>query len=200
MSTRGKNMLSILIPSRNEPGINEFVRDVESLGIAHEIIVSCDSESKGKGWALREAVKEAKGNLIAFIDGDNEIKARMLLRLLPFMEDCDVAVGSKRIMFAPLRRQIMTRLTRFWFRFLFGVQVDTQTGIKIFRRTALDMIGHYWDADGFIFDAEIIATLQKNGAKIVEVPIEAYIRRQLSWKTVWIIFKESVWLKWRMTF
>lgn len=193
-------MLSILIPDHKEPGILGFVKDLESLGIADEIIVSRDSESRGKGWALREAVNESKGDLIAFIDGDNEIKARMLLRLLPFMEDFDVVVGSKRIMFAPLRRKIMTNITRVWFRFLFGVQVDTQTGIKIFRRSSLDMIGRYWEANGFIFDVEIIATLQNNGAKIVEVPIEAYIRRQLSLKTVWIIFKESLWLKWRLMF
>jgi len=131
------------------------------------------------------------------LDGDGEISARMLLRLLPFLEDFDVVVGSKRITHAPLRRKIMTHVTRIWFRFLFGVQVDTQTGIKLFRRTALESLDWNWESNGFCFDLEIISRLQKKGVKIVEVPIECFIRRQLPFKRIWIMFKESLWLWWR---
>jgi glycosyltransferase involved in cell wall biosynthesis len=193
-------MLSILIPSRNEKFIDKFVHEVESLGIAHEIIISKDSESKGKGWCLREALKESKGDLIAFIDGDGDIPPRMFRRLLPFLEDFDVVVGSKRITHSPLRRKIMTHVTRIWFRFLYGVQADTQTGIKLFRRKALKSINWTWEANGFIFDAEIIARLQRAGVKIVEVPIECEIRRQLAFKTIFRIAAESIWLKWRLLF
>ena len=93
----------------------------------------------------------------------------------------------------------MTHLTRLWFRFLFGVQFDTQTGIKLFRREALESLDH-WESNGFIFDAEIIARLQAKGYKIVEVPIECEIRRQLAIKTIFRIFGESLWLKCRLLF
>lgn len=191
-------MLSVLIPDHNENGIKEFVQEVEALNIADEIIVCKDSESKGKGWALREAILQSKGDLIAFIDGDNEIPPRMFYRLLPFLEDFDVVVGSKRITKSPLRRKIMTHVTRVWFRFLFGIQVDSQTGIKIFRRSVFDFSDGCWKSNGFCFDLEIIAKLQKNGISMVEVPIECEIRRQLSFKTIFRITWESLCLKWRL--
>ena len=190
-------MLSILVPWHNEEHIRVFVDGLEKIVPAHEIIIARDRESRGKGWALREAFKQSSGDKIAFIDGDGDIPARMLLRLLPFLDDFDVVAGSKRITRSPLRRKIMTHVTRIWFKFLFGVYVDTQTGIKLFRRNALESLD-FWESNGFIFDAEIIARLQKKGFKMVEVPIECEIRKQLAFKTIFRIAGESLWLKWRL--
>lgn len=193
-------MLSILIPNHNEKEIYDVISDIEKLNIAHEIIIANDGESRGKGWALREAFRESKGDVIAFIDGDSDVCPRMLLRLIPFLSDFPVVTGSKRITHSPLRRKIMTHLTRIWFRFLFGVYVDTQTGLKLFRREALEALDGGWKSSGFIFDAEIIARLQRKGFKMVEVPIEVEIRKQLAFKTIFRIFGESLWLRWRLWF
>ena len=132
------------------------------------------------------------------LDGDGEIPARMLLRLLPFLDDFPIVVGSKRITHAPLRRKIMTHVTRVWFRFLFGIYVDSQTGIKLFKREALEALDWSWESTGFIYDCEVLARLQKKGFKMVEVPIECEIRRQLAFKMIFRIFMESLWLKWRL--
>lgn len=193
-------MLSVILPSSNEPLIHRAVKDVCEQLPASEILVSNDGERRGKGWAIRQAMEYAKGDQIAFLDGDLEIPARMLLRLIPFLSDFDVVVGSKRITKSPLRRKIMTRLTRLWFKFLFGVRCDTQTGIKLFKKTALDALDGGWESNGFIFDVEIIARLQRKGFRIIEVPIECEIRRQLAFKTIWTIFKESLWLRFRLWF
>lgn len=190
-------MLSILIPARNETYIQLFMDEVEAMLPAHEIVVCNDRESRGKGWALREAFNESRGDLVAFIDGDGDIPPRMLKRLLPFLEDFDVVVGSKRITRAPLRRKVMTHVTRWWFRLLFGVQVDTQTGIKLFRRKALESLD-FWASNGFIFDVEIITRLQEKGFKIIEVPVEVEIKKQLAFKTIFRIAGESLWLKCRL--
>ncbi len=154
-----------------------------------------DRGSRGKGWALREAFKVSKGDLVSFIDGDGDCCARMLLRLLPFAEDFPVVVGSKRITKSPLRRKIMTHVTRWWFRLLFGVKVDTQTGIKIFHREALEKLENGWACDDFLFDLEIIARLQKLNVKMVEVPVEVEIKRQVSLKTIFLIAWGSICLR-----
>lgn len=166
---------------------------------AGEIIVARDREGKGKGWALRNAFGQSKGDIIAFIDGDGDIPVRMLGRLMPFLEDFDAVVGSKRITRSPMRRKVMTHVTRIWFRFLFGVQVDTQTGIKLFRRSALEQIDS-WDSNGFIFDVELLESLQRKGFKLVEVPVEVEIKKQLAFKTIFRITGESLWLKFRLLF
>lgn len=193
-------MLSILLPSKSELNLDSFIAEIERILPVHEIVIYNDRQGRGKGYALREAFEASKGDCVAFLDGDGEIPARMLLRLLPFIEDFDVVCGSKRITHSPLRRKIMTHVTRIWFRFLYGVQVDTQTGIKLFRRSALKALEGGWEASGFIFDAEIIARLQRKGLKIVEVPIECEIRRQLAFRTIFIIFGESLWLWFRLLF
>lgn len=193
-------MLSIILPNHNEENIHNFIREVENRLPVYEIIVSSDSESKGKGWCIRQALNLAKGDQIAFLDGDGDIPARMLLRMLPFLEDFDVVVGSKRITNSPPRRKVMTRLTRWWFKVLFGVKVDTQTGIKVFKREALEALNNCWESNGFIFDVEILANLQRLRYRMVEVPIECEIRRQLAFKTIFRIFGESLWLKSRLLF
>ena len=200
LGTLESKTLSIILPNKDEIGIHEFIKGIEDKLPVTEIIVSKDTERRGKGWAIRQALNYARGEWIAFLDGDGEIPARMLLRLIPFLEDFDVVVGSKRITKSPLRRKIMTRLTRIWFKLLFGVKCDTQTGIKLFRRSALQSLNWNWESNGFIFDAEIIARLQKKDMRIVEVPIECEIRRQLAVKTIKTIFLESLWLKWRLIF
>lgn len=192
--------LSILLPSRNEAKVHEFINELESLLPATEIIICNDRESRGKGWAVREALRQAQGHVVAFIDADGEIPARMLLRLIPFLEDFDAVVGSKRITHSPMRRKVMTHLTRFWFKILFGIKVDSQTGIKVFRREALEALGGGWESNGFVFDLEIISRLQEQGFRMVEVPIECELRRQLAFKTIFRIFGESLWLRWRLWF
>ena len=43
-------MLSILIPNNSEPFMNNLIETIEENLPAGQIIVSCDTESKGKGW------------------------------------------------------------------------------------------------------------------------------------------------------
>ena len=191
-------MLSIILPNHKEGTINQFIDEVERILPATEIIISCDSESKGKGWTVREGIKHAKGDHIAVIDGDGDIPARMLLRLLPFLDDFDAVVGSKRIGKSPMRRKVMTRLTRWWFKILYGLKVDTQTGIKLFRSEALDALNWSWESNGFIYDVEVLARLRDKGFRMIEVPIECDIKRQLAFKTIFRIFMESLWLRFRL--
>lgn len=189
-------MLSIILPSHREPEIQAFVSLVETHFPACEILVSSDSEGRGKGWAIRQAIAFAKGDQIAFLDGDGDIHPRMLLRLLPFLDDFDVVVGTKRIKHRHFSRRIVTVLSRIYIRTIFGLTCDTQTGIKLFRRSALVN----WKTDGFLFDVEILAGIHKNGGRIVEVPIEAEITERMSKGAVWKTFLESLILKFRLSF
>lgn len=187
------------MPSRDENLVRPLVDEIQEKIPCHEIIVYNDKEGRGKGHALREAFKESKGNIICFLDGDGDIPCRMLFRLLPFIEDFDAVVGSKRITHSPIRRKIMTHLTRLWFRFLFGIQVDTQTGIKLFRRSALESLDH-WYCNAWLYDVEILCQLKEKSLKLVEVPIECEIKSQLPVKRIFKILGESLWLKFRLLF
>jgi len=181
-------MLSIIIPNHNENDVDAFVIEVKRICPDAEVIVSNDECGIGKGWALRQGLEEATGDQIAFIDADGDIPPKMLKRLLPFLEDYDIVVGSKRMTNAPLHRKIITHLSRLYLRIVFNVGCDTQTGIKLFRRQALPE----WDTNGFMFDLEILAKARKNGCNIIEIPIEAEISASISKGVLWKSLIESI--------
>lgn len=188
-------MLSIILPSHREPEIQKFVELVERHRPACcEIIVSSDRYGKGKGWAIREALTRAKGDAVAFLDGDGDIHPRMLFRLLPFLDDFDAVVGTKRIAHKHFSRRVITLFSRLYIRVMFGLDFDTQTGIKIFRREVLG----YWRTDGFLFDVEVLYKIKKRGGRIIEVPIEAEIKERMSGRALWKTLVESLTLKFQL--
>ena len=161
-------MLSILIPSRNEPEIYAFVARLEMEIHPAQIIVYNDRYGQGKGYALREALKEATGDYFIFIDGDFDIKPYEIKKLIPYLKQYDVVVGNKGVP-KRLSRKILTILSRLWIRLLFNLCDDTQTGIKGFNYKP------EWITDGFAFDIEIIARAKQAGKRIVEIPIIAKV-------------------------
>jgi len=160
--------LSILIPSRDEPKIHEMVKEVErEFPEAHQIIVCNDSLGKGKGWAVREALSQCTGDTICFIDGDLDIHPRMIHRLLPFLKDYDIVVGKKQVR-GSLGRRLLTKCSRLYIKWLFGITNDTQTGIKLFKYYSLLP----WESSSYIFDLEILYKARMKGLQIIEVPVE----------------------------
>lgn len=186
--------LSIIIPSRNEPKILEMLAETEKLYPNAQIIVSNDRHSNGKGWAIRQGIQEAKGDIVCFIDGDLEIHPKMIKRLIPFLEDYDVVVGVKPIS-GLLSRRILTYLSRIYLALFFSLKVDSQTGIKLFKKEALCEFYN----NGFLFDLEILSVAKQNGFRMIEVPIEANVTRRMKAKSIWNTFKESItlWLELR---
>lgn len=160
-------MLSILIPCKEEPKIQQMLAETERLFPEAEIIVCNDRDGRGKGWALREALNNACGDIICFIDGDFDIDPKMINRLLPFVEEHDVILG-KRIIRGKIIRKAVSFLSRVYIRLFFGLLVETQCGLKIFKRKALPE----WKEDGFMYDLEIVTKARDAGFRIIEVPIE----------------------------
>jgi len=185
-------MLSVLIPNKgvSREQTDKFIDLVEKelSGVVGQIIVAFDAEGKGKRWAIREALSAATGDAIAFLDADRDIHPKMLRRLIPFLEDYDIVVGSKAVTDSPLHRKIITHLSRLYIRLVFGIKVDTQTGLKLFRREAL----HSWETNGFAFPIEILKKAKELKLRMVEVPIEVSIKDKMSLKMVIKTFLESI--------
>ena len=161
-------MLSILIPAYQEPKIREFMEQIEYDIIPNQIIVCNDRYGKGKGWALREALKEATGNRIVFIDGDGDIQPYEINKLITYMYQYDIVVGKKQLP-GSLNRKVLTYLSRLYILALFGLTIDTQTGIKAFNYKP------EWKTDGWAFDIEILYKAKKDGKSMIEVPIKAIV-------------------------
>src|SRR5690554_4511542 len=108
-----KNFVSILIPAYNEqerientliPLLNSKMIDeiividdgsqdhTAKKAIEKGVIVSRLEKNMGKGWALQHGVKQAKGNIIGFLDADTEESSIEIEKLVePVLDnDCDV--------------------------------------------------------------------------------------------------------------
>ncbi len=187
-------MMSVILPSANEPNATAMAQQVAELFPEAQIIVCNDRHRQGKGWAVRTALEEVKGDMVVFLDADGDIKPHMIKRLIPFIEDYDIVVGVKPIS-GLWSRRILTYLSRIYLAICFDIKVDSQTGIKLFKREAI--CDFY--SNGWLFDLEILSVAKQQGFRMIEVPIEANVTRKMKMISIWRTFKESItlWLELR---
>ena len=187
-------MVTIIIPNHNEENIELTLDALEEYALSlpgARLIVSCDRDGKGKGWAVRQAYEEFLLNdddIIAIIDGDLDIHPSTLGLLIPHLDKYDVVVGKKQP-HALLSRRILTTLSRWYIRFAFGIPVDTQTGIKVFKKKFLPT----WFLNSFAYDIEIMRNAYGLRARVLEVPVTATVTKKMKLsaivKTFWDTLK-----------
>lgn len=172
-------MMSIIIPCKNERDIAQMMIETEKVFPEAQIIVSSDRDGKGKGWALRQGLGYADGDVICFIDGDLDIHPKEINKLLPYLETNDVVVGSKTLS-GLWSRRIITLGSRLFIGLLFGLWFDTQTGVKLFKFSAMP----FWRNDSFAFDIEMLYMAKRSGARIKSVPVEVSIRKKMPTRSI----------------
>lgn len=192
-------MLSIIMPVHNEEMLSRAIWEIRRvlIGIKHEIIIIDDCSrfkvkdyylkdvmvirneyNMGKGRSLLKGMRLATHEFVVFLDADLQIHPREIKTFLRIRDlyDADVVIGNKRHPYS------QTNYTSFrWFvsntynliiRILFGFLLrDTQCGLKLFRRSVLDMMP---DIDRYAFDLELIVRLREKGCRIIDAPVNVY--------------------------
>lgn len=132
----------------------------------------------GKGHALRMGFDESRGSHIILLDADLDLPPWQIARLFARMKEAgtDIVIGSKRHpdseLSYPWRRQLMSNVYYLLIKLLFGMPLrDTQTGIKLFKRQALEWTFPRMLVKQFAFDIELLAIAHERGFKIAEVPV-----------------------------
>lgn len=208
--------LSLIIPTyKQERTIQKDIKNIkhslEDLGVKYEIIVVIDGRfdktalklkqlkfrnlkvvelitNQGKGYAVKMGVKEARGDVIGFLDAGMDIDPNGIEMLINHMiwYDADIIVGSKLHPVSqvdyPVYRRILSSGYRMMTRVLFGFKIrDTQAGIKLFKkRIAKDVFSRSLVKE-FAFDVEVLALAYKLGyTKIYEAPIKLEMKRNSS--------------------
>jgi len=206
-ATKHSPEISIVIPAYNEEdrlrGVIEMYRDFHS---NYEIIIVCNGcidktpdiairfeeedkriitlifeEKLGKGGAILEGFKVARGELVGFLDSDESVAPEDYLKLIHVIKttDSDGAIGSRYAEGAKITsdrsttRRVSSRMFNFLVRGITGLEFsDTQCGAKIFRIKPLDEIKDRMISVDYEFDVELLLRLKKRGYKIVEVPVK----------------------------
>lgn len=216
--TNHKPWLSVVIPAYNEeerlPSTLEAIAaHLQTQSFPWEVLVADDGsedgtaeavkammpavpnlrllrlEHRGKGFAVREGILKARGEIVLFTDADLSTPIEELHKLLAAIEaGAAVAIGSRQIAGArrlaePLHRHLMGRVFNYLVQALAvpGIQ-DTQCGFKAFRASAAHDIFtrlRLYAQDAPVvrgsrvtgFDVEVLFVARKLGYTVAEVPV-----------------------------
>lgn len=203
--------LSIVIPAYNEEKrihkiLDSIVAYLETTKIEIETVIAIDASpddtlrvaesyktkisnlviidgkvNRGKGGAVQEGFKVAKGKYIIFADADNSTPIEQIDKLLPYVEKYDVVIGSryckggKLVIPQSFVRRAGGRALNIVIQALAvsGIR-DTQCGFKLFSAKAAKEIFERLTIFNFSFDIEVLAIAKHLGYKVKEVGIVWY--------------------------
>jgi len=136
---------------------------------------------RGKGYAVRSGMREARGEIVFFMDADLSVPLEEIDRFVAHFDahpEDQVLLGSRQHPQSRIeRRQTFLRqsMGRAFNRILRSLSLlpfrDTQCGFKAFRRDAAREIFALQTIDGFAFDVEVLLLAQSLGFRIVELPV-----------------------------
>jgi len=200
--------ISIVLPAYNEAlriqkCVKEVERAVSSFSGSYEIIVAEDgstdgtdrivanlSESNphlsflhspirlGKGKAIKNALRSARGDVIVFMDVDLAASLKYLPRIVQLAkEHRGLAIGSRHVKGSRVRRPFTRTLFSLAYNlfaralFLDGIH-DHQCGFKAMSHEVAEVIRDNAKSDGLFLDTEMILRCKKLGFPVMEVGVE----------------------------
>jgi glycosyltransferase involved in cell wall biosynthesis len=200
----GSLELEVIISDNNSiDGTKEILSEIND----PRVKILYRDKNNGKGANIKNALKEANGDLILFQDGDLEYSPNDYVNLIePFFKfNADVVYGSRltrakatSIVGFPnyIGNILFTFLTNMLFNKIF---TDIATGYKVFKKDIIKDLEII--SDGFEIEPEITAKLSRNkNIRIFEVPITINSRGYKDGKKVkWWHFFSYIYsiVKWR---
>lgn len=135
--------------------------------------------NRGKGAAVREGLRRARGKAILFTDADLSTAPSEIPRALrQLAAGADVAIGSRHLAGSrlpipqPLTRRLGGRVFNLAAKILLGLPyADTQCGFKAFSRAAARRLAAAGREDGFAFDLELLLLARRFRLAVTEFPI-----------------------------
>ena len=194
-------MISILLPTRNEPvahilvaGIRETMKEISE---PYEIVAVDKSDdgtyerlnemnvtvirqkSEGLGRALLEGLKAVQGDLVITMDADLSHDPKYIPSFIKKARDSfDVVIGSRRMPGGGVvgwswRRKLISFGGNFVGRKIAGVNIsDLTSGYRLYKMKVLEGIRlDEIKSTGYSFQLEILARSIKKGFKVEAVPI-----------------------------
>ena len=200
--------LSILIVAYNEEGtINKVINGVRAIFPAAQIIVVDDGSQdstfykanlckdnlmkiysvphRGKGYAIKKAIQESSGIIMAQIDSDLQFLPEELPILIkPILDDkTDIVLGSRYLLPSNIEKNsvsLIKRLGSYSIAKIISIihqeyYTDIFSGFKAWKADAIRDINI--QENGFAYEIEIVLKAKRKGYRIKEVPV-SYRRRR----------------------
>ena len=153
---------------------------VRTFAAEHSIVRLLENpENRGKGYAVRNGMLHAKGEVMLFTDSDLSSPIEEAEKLFTAIgQGADVASGSRWLRSElqterqPWYRQLYGRLFNLGLRLVLGLRYrDTQCGFKAFNRKAAELVFSRQRIERWGFDPELLFLANKFKLRTVEVPV-----------------------------
>ena len=146
----------------------------------HELRVLTNTPNRGKGYSVKRGLTDATGEILLFTDADLSSPIAEAPKLIdPIAEGrADVTFGSRALdpeligVHQPRMRELGGAVFNLCMRTITGLKFkDTQCGFKAFRREAALPVFALQRVERFGFDPEVLYIAQKQGNRLLEVPV-----------------------------
>ena len=141
-----------------------------------EVRVVRHEQNRGYGAALRTGFASATKEWIFYTDGDAQYDVRELALLLEHAgPEVDVVQGYKITRNDPLHRIVIGRIYHWIVKIGFGLRLrDVDCDFRLMRRKIFDTV--VLESNSGVICAEMMTKIQRNGFRVVEVPVHHYQR------------------------
>ena len=170
----------VVVDDGSGDGTAEAIQSVadESPDVIRPLILDANA---GKGNAVRRGFYFSRGTHILLLDADLDLLPEKIPNFFDVMlrDGADIVIGSKRHPDSeidyPFMRRVASRVYYGLVKLLVGLPTtDTQTGMKLFRREALQWSFDRMLVKRFAFDLEMLSIAYAHGYKVSEAPIKMH--------------------------
>ncbi|MFC2085533.1 polyprenol monophosphomannose synthase [Bacteroidota bacterium] len=199
--------INILVIDDNSPdGTGEFVEELASKDNRIKIIRRSGKFGLGTAYVTGFKYMLNNGYEVAFqMDADLSHDPKELLKMVEYIEDNDLVIGSRYIKGVnvinwPMKRLLLSYFANGYTRIITGLPLcDSTGGFKCFRREVLESIDFdKIKSNGYSFQIEMNYKVWKKGFKIIEIPIVFYDREEGASKMSKKIVREAVVMVWKL--
>ena len=169
--------------------------------IYSDVLLHLHPERSFKGGAIYQSWQQfPDADYYAFVDADGAVSAPELMRMLNCASDCenlDMSFVAVRHFSGSLTvdRSLLRKATFHFFRVLVrgivGLNwMDTQCGAKVISGRSYRAVSERLVEDGFVFDVELLATLEQGAWPVTELPImwqEIPGSKLRLWRDLWFM-------------
>lgn len=142
------------------------------------------SMNEGRGSAISKGIRVSSKEVVGFIDTDLEISELYLLLLYAEIQRhaCDIVIGKRMDASSTtiyhMGRSLMSRIYFYLVHLILELNhLDTETGIKLFKRDRILAILDVAQDKRWFWDTEIIALSLRHKFKIVQTPVVVYRKK-----------------------
>lgn len=155
-------------------------------------------ERIGKGGAIKEAVKKARGRYVMFADAGYCVSYKYIKTGLNILnEGYDIAIADRRHPLSIIEkrqfyRELGSEFFSYFCKYFLGIPKnlgDTQCGFKVFKSEVAKQLFKNLKTKDMMFDIEIILRAKKEGFRISSFPIEWKADKISKLHPVFVLFK-----------